>query len=189
MSDVNLEKFFFVHPEKYLKWKITICNWLNFEKSKNPVLEHRVVGAKKILTKIFTVKNCPRSEIFKLAGPFYQVLIFCSGGLIICGNNFQHPALTIFIIAAEKVFWKIHKNCMKIIFFNWMFTNLMLSWATFFSRPYFLYWDSLILHFFYISIRNLSDCVFTMHVTHWQGIQDTIAARTLKNVANPHFPK
>jgi hypothetical protein len=62
MSDVYLEQSF-------------------FQKSKNPVLEHfkqrhRVVGAKIFSTKIFSVKNCPKSEIFKLIGSFYQVLFF-----------------------------------------------------------------------------------------------------------------
>ena len=38
---------------------------------------------KNYLTKIFTVKNCSGSEVFKLIGPFYRLLIFCSGGLAI----------------------------------------------------------------------------------------------------------
>jgi hypothetical protein len=43
---------------------------------------HQVVGVKKFLTKISSVKNYPRSEIFKFIAPFYQVLIIRSGSFL-----------------------------------------------------------------------------------------------------------
>ena len=51
---------------------------------------------KNFFTKIFTVKNCPRSEVFKLIGPFYRVLIFCSGSLIIPVYIPRFTRLTVF---------------------------------------------------------------------------------------------
>lgn len=86
--------------KKYLKWKIPI--WIalilkslktRFWSTSNSATEW---SEQKIFpTKIFTVKNCPRSEIFKLTGPFYQVPIFCSGGLHIAesAQYFKIPPL------------------------------------------------------------------------------------------------
>jgi hypothetical protein len=56
---------------------------------KNPTPElWRDQSPTKFPIPIPTVENCPRSEIFKLTGPFYQVLIFCSGGLHIAESAY-----------------------------------------------------------------------------------------------------
>jgi hypothetical protein len=74
---------------------------------------------KNYLTKIFTVKNCPRSEVLKLIGPFYRLLIFCSGGLAIEHVEYKKYSGVLGVTKIFQMIQPITSSQFNIIYFDW----------------------------------------------------------------------
>ena len=79
MLDVNLEQIFFKSEKNSKSEKFRYAIALIFKSPKTPFLSTSNSAtewseAKNFSTKIFTVKNCSRSEVFKLIGNFYYLL-------------------------------------------------------------------------------------------------------------------